>query len=202
MAIYRFKCTLEDYDDLFRVIEIKSGSTFLKLKDIVLQAFGFDNHLDASFFMSDDIWRMHEEISSGDVTLKGKASSNKMENSKLSAFIYDPHQKILLVYDYNQEWTFHLEMVHISPAAAEGVTYPYVFKSSGIAPKQYNTIGVPNVKGEEEDEFDFIKNQILVTEEEEVDENDGFKETGEDGEETDPEAEGDLGEELAPEADL
>lgn len=190
MAIYRFKCSIEDYDDLYRFVEVKSGSTFESLHNIILQAFNFDNALDCSFFMSDDKWRMNDEITSGKKTLKGRPSENSMKDSKLNKFIFDPHQKILMVYDYAKEWTFRLEMVNISPGPKEGVTYPFIYKSVGIAPKQYNAVGVPNVKGEEEDEFEFIKNQILVADEEEVSDN-GFKETNEDGEEIEEEHEED-----------
>lgn len=192
MAIYRFKCSIEEYDDLFRFVEVKSGSTFASFRDIILQSFGFDNHLDCSFFMSDDKWRMNDEITSGKKTLKGRPSENIAADSKLSKFIFDPHQKILMIYDYSKEWVFRLEMVNISPNAKDGVTYPFLFKSVGIAPKQYQTVGVPNAKAEEEDEFEFIKNQILVADEGDVDE-DGFKETNEDGEEeeSDDDAAGD-----------
>ena len=186
MAIYRFKCSIEEYDDLFRFVEVKSGSTFESFRNIILQAFNFDNTLDCSFFMSDDKWRMNDEITSGKKTIKGKTSENTIQNSKLSKFIFDPHQKILMVYDYAKEWTFRLEMVNISPGPKEGVTYPFIFRSVGMAPKQYNPTGLPLVKAEEEDEFEFIKNQILVADEEEVDEN-GFKETNEDGEEEESE---------------
>lgn len=192
MAIYRFKCSIEEHDDLFRFVEVKSGSTFASFRDIILQSFGFDNHLDCSFFMSDDKWRMNDEITSGKKTLKGKPSENIAADSKLSKFIFDPYQKILMIYDYSKEWVFRLEMVNISPNAKDGVTYPFIFKSVGIAPKQYQTLGVPNAKAEEEDEFEFIKNQILVADEGDVDE-DGFKETNEDGEEeeSDDDAAGD-----------
>ena len=182
MAIYRFKCSIEEYDDLFRFVEVKSGSTFESLLHIIMEAFGFDNHLNCSFFMSDDKWRMNEEITSGVKTLKGKPSVDIAKDSKLSKFIFDPYQKILLIYDYSKEWTFRLEMVNITPTAKDGVTYPFIYKSIGISPKQYNAIGAPNLKNEEEDEFEFIKNQILVADEGDVDE-DGFKETNEDGEE-------------------
>ncbi len=186
MAIYRFKCSIEDYDDLFRFVEVKSGSTFESFQNIILQAFNFDNNLDCSFFMSDDKWRMFDEITSGKKTIKGRPSENVAKDSKLNKFIFDPHQKILMIYDYAKEWTFRLEMVNISPAPKDGVIYPFVYKSVGIAPKQYNAVGVPNIKGEEEDEFEFIKNQILVADEEEVNDN-GFKETNEDGEEEESE---------------
>jgi hypothetical protein len=182
MAIFRFKCTIEDYDDLYRLIEVKSGCTFQSFRDSILQSFGFDNHRDASFFMSDDNWRMEDEITSGKLTLKGKESKATMEDSKLSKFINDPHQKIILIYDYSQQWIFHLELVNIAPSPKEGITYPYLYKSVGIAPKQFNTTGVPVAKGVEEDEFDFIKNQVLVANEEGVTEEDGFNEVADEEE--------------------
>jgi hypothetical protein len=194
MAIFRFKCSIEDYDDLYRLVEVKSACTFQSFRDIILQSFGFDNHLPSSFFMSDDIWRMEDEITSGKTNQKGKESAVLMQDSKLSKFINDPHQKIILVYDYDKQWTFHLELVNISPAPKEGVIYPYIYKTVGIPPKQYNTQGVPAAKGVEEDEFDFIKNQVLVANEEGVSEEEGFNEVTDDEEK--PEGDEDREEEI------
>lgn len=197
MAVYKFNVTLEDYDDLLRVIEIKSNQTFEDLHKCILQAFGFDDKQLASFYMSDDYWRKGEELSliEMDEPGPGKKAPPLMGKTKIASFIIDPHQKILYIYDYLNQWTFHLELFQIQVKENPDAVYPLVSRSVGIPPKQYNNIGVPNIHGDESDEFDFIKNEILATDEDETAE--GFGEEGEEGE-TDSEAEeGEAGDEFS-----
>jgi hypothetical protein len=62
MAAYRFKVTLEDNEDIFRDIDIKAAHTFDQFHKIIQEAFKFDAHPAASFFVSDDYWRKGQEI--------------------------------------------------------------------------------------------------------------------------------------------
>jgi hypothetical protein len=38
MAVYKFKLTFEDYEDSYRVIEIKSNQTFLEFHKTILES--------------------------------------------------------------------------------------------------------------------------------------------------------------------
>ena len=58
MSVYRFKVIIEDYEDLFREIEVKASQSFEDLHFAILKAFGFDLKHPASFFYSDDLWHM------------------------------------------------------------------------------------------------------------------------------------------------
>ena len=62
MAIYRFKVSFEDYDEVNRIIEIKSTQTFLDFHHCIQESIKFDNKHAASFFVSDDFWRKNDEI--------------------------------------------------------------------------------------------------------------------------------------------
>ena len=62
MAIYRFRVTYEDHEDVYRDIEIKSIQTFEDLHHAIQEAIGFDKSKPASFYMSDDYWRKDQEI--------------------------------------------------------------------------------------------------------------------------------------------
>lgn len=51
MAIYRFRVGFEDYDDIYRDIEIKSSQTFKDFHTAIQVAIGFDGKHAASFLL-------------------------------------------------------------------------------------------------------------------------------------------------------
>lgn len=181
MALYKFKVYFEDNEDVYRVIEIKSGQTFLELHEAILASIGFDKKHDASFFMSDDNWRKGQEI-----TTRTGADKPLMKDAKLNKYINDPHQKIIYIYDFNADWTLNCELTGIVIKEDITVDYPNIVKSVGKAPKQYAT---EKKIGEdlEEDEFEYITRNLLAGDvsKEELDEHaGGFGSEGDDEEES------------------
>lgn len=175
--IYRFKVWFEEEEDIFRVIDITPAASFLSLHDTVLDSIGFRKDLPGSFFCSDDNWRKGKEISRKD------ESKALMENSKLKDFVNDPHQKFILITDFNESWTLNIELQSIQNDV-KGIAYPFVFKSVGKAPKQNEGIG--RFKTVDENEFDEIANKLVSKHAPMVDEDfdeEGFGEEGEEGEE-------------------
>jgi len=143
MAVYKFKITFEEYDDIYRVIEIKSSQTFFEFHKAILDAIGFDQKQLASFYMSNDSWKKEQEICLEDMSDPDDEESiplPTMKESRLSMFINDPHQKIIYVYDFMEMWTMHLELVGIEMKEKAGTKYPVCTKSVGLAPKQYDKV--------------------------------------------------------------
>src|SRR5574343_572409 len=127
MAVYKFKLTFEEYDDIYRVIEIKSSQTFLDFHKAILDSIGFDQKQMASFYMSNDTWKREQEITLEDMSDYNDENSipiPTMKDSRLSMFVNDPHQKIVYVYDFLEMWTMHLELVGIEMKEKAGVKYP------------------------------------------------------------------------------
>ncbi|MBL7888018.1 MAG: hypothetical protein JNL24_00605, partial [Bacteroidia bacterium] len=62
MAVYRFRVTFEDNEEVYREIEIKSTQNFEDFHNVIVQSIGFDNLHDASFYISDDYFRKGDEI--------------------------------------------------------------------------------------------------------------------------------------------
>ena len=143
MALYKFKLTFEEYEDISRVIEIKSSQTFLEFHKAILDSIGFDQKQMASFYMSNDTWKKEQEITLEDMSDDNDENSipiPTMKDSRLSMFVNDPHQKIVYVYDFLEMWTMHLELVGIEMKEKAGVKYPICSKSVGLAPKQYDKV--------------------------------------------------------------
>lgn len=189
MAIYKFRVTYEDHDDVYREIEILSDQTFEHFHLAIQTAIGFDNTQSASFYMSDDYWRKGQEITLKEEDLKGEGPNKKpkklMSKSKMAGFIDDPHQKMVYVFDFKVYWTFCIELIKINLDGPKG-DFPCCSKSAGLAPKQYKKVNLP-LPGEEHDEDDDekgSKEKIFTSEE-------GYDQPGGDEDDDDPLIEGD-----------
>jgi len=162
MAVYKFRVTFEEHDDVSRHIEIKAIQTFDDLHNAILQSVGFENREMASFYMSDDNWKKGKEITLADMS-DGEKKIAMMKNSRLKDFIADPHQKIYYVYDFMAMWTFHIELIKIIVSEEAGVSYPRCVRTAGDAPKQFGTS--PEVVPVPED---FVEEEFAVEAEIEV----------------------------------
>jgi hypothetical protein len=143
MAVYKFKLTFEEYEDIYRVIEIKSSQTFLEFHKAILDSIGFDQKQMAYFYMSNDSWKKEQEITLEDMSDYNDENAvpiPSMKDSRLSMFVNDPHQKIIYIYDFLEMWTMHLELTGIDINEKAGTKYPVCTKQGGLAPKQYDKV--------------------------------------------------------------
>ena len=176
MAVYRFRVTFEDFDDVHREVEIKSVQSFGDLNECIQSAIGFDGSKPASFYMSDDHWKKGLEVTSRALSKEEKEKITSLNKARLLDYIIDPHQKIYYVFDPVALWCFHIELVKIIVNEETGVHYPRVVKSVGEAPKQYGTtvIGKPVPEEgeeeyvEEEDLEDMETESVEATAEEDI----------------------------------
>jgi hypothetical protein len=191
MAVYRFKVSFEDSDDVHRVIEIRSTQTFEDFHNTIQQAVKFDNSKAASFYMSDDNWRKGTEITlrenetDPDFNSKGKPK-RLMKKSKIADFIEDPHQKMLYLFDFETRWDFTIELIKIIVDEDLNTVYPRCIKNVGTAPLQYKPSTVPPPVGEKEED-DAPQREKIFLHEERLDEGaDEDLEAEEGGEKTEP----------------
>lgn len=186
MAVYTFRVSLEDNENVYRDIEIKSVQKFSHLRDAILDAFKFDSKHLSSFFMSNDNWHKGKEITSD----ASKKKAMQAKDAVLKNYIEDPHQKIYFIYDFEKEWTFLIELQKINPTVDAKTSYPVCIKKTGAAPKQYKTVS----KKVMEDDFDEddeklekrFHEETFLYEEEEMEKDvetldEGFEIIGEDG---------------------
>jgi hypothetical protein len=105
--------------------------------------------------VSNDHWIKGQEISYLPAQRKVNNGVALMSNSKLSAFIDDPHQKFYYTYNFDRPFDFHIELIKILLNDEPGKTYPYVFRSAGEPPRMAGTSLVPLTEVVSE-EFDFL----------------------------------------------
>jgi len=157
MAIYRFRVSFEDYDDIERDIDIKSNQTFEDLHRAIHLSTGYQVEVASSFYVSNDQWIKNEEIAFLPNQRKVNNGVALMSNSKLSSFIDDPHQKFYYTYNFDRPFDFHVELIKIMLNDELGKTYPYVSRSLGEAPKiSVSGIIPPAAAVQSINEFDFL----------------------------------------------
>jgi hypothetical protein len=165
MALYRFRVTFEDYDDVSREVDIKSTHTFADLHQAIHQAIGYNPDYSSSFYISNDQWTKGEEIAYKPSERKINRGVALMENSKLTAFIDDPHQKFYYTSNFDRPFDFHVELVKILDETP-GVTYPATVKSVGEAPKQFGNVYTPTAEtAAASEDFDFLNEMEYSPEE-------------------------------------
>ena len=185
MAIYRFRVSFEDYDDVTREIDVLPKHTFLDLHNALHAATGYRPELSSSFYVSNDRWKKGKEIAYLPSESKKAQGVALMEESKLNKFVNDPHQKFYYVYNFDRPLDFHVQLVKILKEE-EGKTYPALFRSVGQVPKLPGAKVVTDETAtkKEEDEYDFLgETEYGINEEEDLDmldeeEQEGGKEEG------------------------
>jgi hypothetical protein len=157
MALYRFRVTFEDYDDVMREIDVKSNQTFEDLHRAIHQSTGYNPEFPSSFYISNDQWMKGEEITYLPNQKRKDRGISLMNNVKLLSFIDDPHQKFYYTFNFDRPFDFHVELMKIILDETPGTTYPAVVKSVGEAPKQFGNVFTPAATAAAPDEdFDFL----------------------------------------------
>lgn len=160
MALYRFRVTFEDYDDVVREIDVKSNQTFEDLHKAIHLATGYNPEFPSSFYVANDQWIKGEELTYLPNQKRIDRGIKLMEKAKLSAFIDDPHQKFYYTFNFDRPFDFHVELIKIIIDETAGVVYPHVVRSVGEAPRQFVITVPPPTEVDEEvsvdSEFDFL----------------------------------------------
>lgn len=167
MAIYRFKISFEDFDDIVREIDIKTTQTFEDLHRAIHRSTGYNAEKPSSFYVSTDNWIKGDEIAILPNQRKIDNGVTLMENAKLSSFIEDPHQKFYYIYNFERPFDFHVELIKIILENDPNIEYPFLVKSTGEAPKiiDQNNIGAfATTAAVASSEFDFLNEMDFVPE--------------------------------------
>jgi hypothetical protein len=192
MAVYRFRVSFEDYDDVERDIDIRSNQTFEDLHRAIHQSTGYNPDVSSSFYVSNDQWIKNEEIAFMPNQHKINNNVAIMADSKLSSFIDDPHQKFYYIYNFERPFDFHVELIKISLTEEKGKSYPYTTRSLGEVPRIMGSSQVlPQPKSaSSDDDTDFLNDEDFEPEDtSELEQMDDLHESSSAGEEIDDEEE-------------
>jgi hypothetical protein len=177
MAILKFRVYFEEDDSVYRDVVIRHNQNFYDLHTTILKAYEFDTKHQATFYRSNDHWQRGREISLEKYDKRYQAEPLLMQDTPISSEIKQPNQRFIYVYDFVKNWAFQVELINVSKEESSKIIYPGVTRKEGIAPQQYGTRGMLGPKfAEMEEKYDLKE----ATE--------GFSEEGENGAESDVDA--------------
>jgi hypothetical protein len=155
MAVLKFRIYFEEDDSVYRDVLVKHNQHFLQLHQGILKAYEFDSKHQATFFRSNDHWQRGREISLEKYDREYRVAPLIMTETPIGSEIRDPNQKFVYLYDFVKNWTFLVELIHVSKEENSKLEYPAVVKTEGIAPAQYGTRGLVGDKlAEVEEKYD------------------------------------------------
>lgn len=132
--VYKFKLVSDEVSNFSREIEIDSNSTFLQLRNAILDSVGYLKDDIDSFFLCDDEWQRQEEITLEDMGSSSDQDIWLMEDTPLNELIEDEGQKLVFVFDYMTERSFFMEMKEAIPG--RNLADPICTVKRGKAPAQ------------------------------------------------------------------
>lgn len=127
----------------YRILEVKGSMSLEKLAEEIVQSFGFEMDKAFGFYNNPLDWSSSSEMY---LVFKDLESWSEMQydydeyvvvNGVKTVWVYQAFEmdkKLLLVFDYEKEWKFLVELQTID----EPIHYPRLIKSVGEAPKQYS----------------------------------------------------------------
>lgn len=132
--VYKFKLVSDEVSNFAREIEIDSENTFLQLRNVILDSVGYSKDELDSFFICDDDWTPHEEITLEDMGSDSDQDVWLMADTPLSELIEDEGQNVSFMFDYMTERCFFMELKEIVPG--RNLIEPICTLQRGKAPSQ------------------------------------------------------------------
>lgn len=145
MAVYKFKVTIDEDENVTRDIEVRSNQGFSTFHAGIIQHFKFRPNQTAEYYASDQQWYEGDLI----ITLE----SGSKDTKRLADFIYDPHQRFICVTESYNEVALAIELIKVSKEV-DGVNYPRCVSKEG-EPPYYTQPPIAHI-ADEEDEPDMV----------------------------------------------
>lgn len=136
--VYKFKLVSDEVSNFAREIEIDSESSFLQLRNVILDSVGYTKDELDSFFICDEDWSRNEEITLEDMGSSSDQDVWLMDDTPLSEFLEDEGQKLMFMFDYFTERSFFMELKEIVPGRT--LLDPICTLKRGKAPEQQSVM--------------------------------------------------------------
>lgn len=133
--IYRFKIVSDEVDNFKREIEIDADSSFLVLRNAILDSVGYTKDEMNSFFLCDDDWSKREEVTLEDMGSEYDEDVWLMDDTHINELVEEEGQRMIFMFDYMTERSFFMELKKIVPGKT--LLDPLCTRKEGKAPAQH-----------------------------------------------------------------
>ena len=132
--VYKFLIVSDEVDDFKRIIRIDSDATFKELNDAILESVGYTKDQMTSFFICEDDWEKHTEVTLVDMGRDTDEDVWLMDSTRISELVEDEGQRLMFVFDYLTDRAFFMELRET--IFGEELESAVCTKSVGEAPAQ------------------------------------------------------------------
>ena len=133
--VYKFKLVSDEVSNFSREIEIDATSTFLQLRNAILESVGYTKDEMNSFFLCDEQWNREEEITLEDMGSSSDQDIWIMDETPINERVKEEGQKLSFVFDYFTERSFFMEMKEEIPG--KNLSEPRCTLKRGTPPPQH-----------------------------------------------------------------
>lgn len=172
MYIYKFRVTVDEVDDFVRDIEIASNQDFEDFFYAITNCTDLDSKTLSSFFICDAKWRRIKELTLVDMGMDDESKVDfdddddefdtpkipiaLMNRVKINDFIDDPHQRLILMFDYIKPIMMYIELLKTIESVND-INYPRcTFREAKLPVTLKNNFPIIGAIGDEE--FDNLTN--------------------------------------------
>ena len=132
MNYFEVKVLVESRNTVYRDILISSENNLEELFQGIILAFEFEGKQMASFLVEGEGWQAAAEYP---LEALGENDSKLMTDVKIGEVFKNSGDQLMLIYDYMNEWKFHLEVMEVHEKSEKRET-PTVLRSAGKAPAE------------------------------------------------------------------
>ena len=132
--IHRFKVSLRDRPDIWRIIDIKGNQMLSSLHKAIFKAFDrFEEH-QYGFFLSNKPYDRESEYTSPGIDTDG--TGKLASRIRIDSIALYGGPKFLYLFDYGDEWWHDVELISVTERVTRA-SFPRVVKKQGKSPPQY-----------------------------------------------------------------
>lgn len=132
--IYKFLIGSEEAENFKLEIAIDSSDTFLRLRNTILDAAGYDKNQMDSFVICDEDWNKEKEVTYYDMDTDSDEDIWIMEDTPLDELLEDEGQKMKFVFDYMTDRYFFMILKETVPG--KSLHDPLCQRKEGKAPQE------------------------------------------------------------------
>lgn len=133
-----FRVAMHDKRSVYRDIEIESTKSLYDLAEAITTAYDFDFDHEFGFYSGTTPATMRAQQPRYELGADagGQAGARSVKQTPIGEAFTKAGQSLTLLYDFEHDWLFHVEMTRRSTKAAN-LRYPRLVGSKGSAPDQY-----------------------------------------------------------------
>lgn len=144
--VYKFRIVSDEVENFKMEIIIDSDDTFLSLRNVILDAAGYNRSQMDLFYICDDDWRKRTEVTIMEMDEDSEDDVWLMADTRLSDLIEDEGQKLMFMFDPITGRSFFMEMKEI--ITGKTLMDPLCQRREGKAPMQLMDIDTFDAKAD------------------------------------------------------